>query len=313
MEYIKGITFGAFAGAGEFNKKQAYTSLDKAIERTGANYIILVPNGLQDTPQSQEIDFTSPANLTDDELIRMIGYIHEKGLKIALKPTVNCKNGTWRAHICFFEKDVPCEPKWSIWFKAYTDFQLHYARIAENTGCEMFIAGCEMVQSEHREEEWRKLISDIRNVYSGPVTYNTDKYQEDNINWWDCLDYICSSGYYPVNDIKTQLDRIESVVNKYNKPFFFAEMGCKSTKESMYLPNDWHLSGDPAPDEQALWYKSFFDAINERPFVQGAVIWDWRIRLYSEREALKDNWFDIYGKPAEKLVRDFFGSRQEKA
>ena len=59
----------------------------------------------------------------------------------------------------------------------------------------MFIAGCEMVQSEHRENEWRKLISDIRMIYHGPVTYNTDKYQEDNVTWWDCVDYICSSGY----------------------------------------------------------------------------------------------------------------------
>ena len=212
MDYIKGITYGAFAGAGEFTRKQAFTGIDRLIEGTGANYIILVPNGLQDTPQSQEIDYTSPANLTDDELKKMIDYIHGKGIKVALKPTVNCKNGTWRAHICFFDKDVPCEPKWSVWFKAYTDFQLHYAAIAQETGVDLFIAGCEMVQSEHRESEWRNVISEIRKVYHGPVTYNTDKYQEDNVNWWDCVDYICSSGYYPLNDWDTQLDRIETVV-----------------------------------------------------------------------------------------------------
>ena len=78
MEYIKGITYGAFAGAGEFTKKQAYTSIDKLIERTGANYIILVPNGLQDTPQSQEIDYTSPANLTDEELLKALEEYCEK-------------------------------------------------------------------------------------------------------------------------------------------------------------------------------------------------------------------------------------------
>ncbi|MCR5001773.1 MAG: 1,4-beta-xylanase [Lachnospiraceae bacterium] len=307
MEYIKGITFGAFAGAGEFEKKQAYISLDKLIEETGANYIVLVPNGLQDTPQSQEIDYLSPANLKDSELKDMIRHIHDKGLKVALKPTVNCKNGTWRAHICFFDKDVPCEPKWSVWFKAYTDFQLHYARLAEETGVDMFIAGCEMVQSEHREEEWRKLISDIRTLYSGPVTYNTDKYQEDNVTWWDCLDYICSSGYYPINDWENQLDRIEAVVKKYNKPFFFAEAGCKSTQGSSYVPNDWTVQGPADADEQARWYETMFNAVNKRDFVEGFFLWDWSLKLYNSKDALSDTGYDIYGKPAGKVVHKFYG------
>ena len=309
MEFIKGITFGAFAGAGEFEKKQTYVSLDKLAENTGANYVVLVPNGLQNTPQSQEIDYTSPANLKDDELGKMISYIHEKGLKVALKPTVNCKNGTWRAHICFFDKDVPCEPKWSVWFKAYTDFQLHYARLAQENGVDMFIAGCEMVQSEHREEEWRRLISDIRTVYTGPVTYNTDKYQEDNVTWWDCLDYICSSGYYPINDWEAQLDRIEAVVKKFKKPFFFAEAGCKSTVGSSNIPNDWTIQGAADADEQASWYSTMFDAVSRRDFVNGFFLWDWSIKLYTNREALTDKGYDIYNKPAEEVVRRFYGSK----
>ncbi|MCR5420742.1 MAG: 1,4-beta-xylanase [Lachnospiraceae bacterium] len=309
MDYIKGITFGAFAGEGEFEKKQAYDSLDKLIEGTGANYIVLVPNGLQDTPQSQEIDYISPANLSDSELIKMIEYIHSRGLKVALKPTVNCKNGTWRAHICFFDKDVPCEPKWSIWFKAYTDFQIHYAKIAQKYNVDMFIAGCEMVQSEHRETEWRNVISEVRKVYYGPVTYNTDKYQEDNVNWWDCVDYICSSGYYPINDWDTQLDRIERVVKKYNKPFFFAEAGCKSTIGSKNIPNDWTIQGNSSVEEQAEWYKEMFDAVNKRNFINGFFLWDWSIKLYPDKKASTDKGYDIYNKPAEKIVKAFYASK----
>lgn len=309
MEFIKGVTFGAFAPAGSFNKKQTYDSLDKLIERTAANFVVLVPNGLQDTPQSQTIDFTSPATVEDEELIRLIDYIHSKGLKCALKPTVNCKNGTWRAHICFFDRDVVCEPKWSIWFDAYSRFQTHFAGIAEQTGCELFIAGCEMVQSEHREAEWRKVISDIRSVYSGPVTYNTDKYQEDNVTWWDCVDAICSSGYYPVDDWEAQLDRIEQVVRKFKKPFFFAEAGCMSTEGSMYVPNDWSIRGPEAAEEQAKWYRTMFDATSKRDFVSGFFIWDWGIRLYPSNEAGKDKGYAVYGKPAEKVISEYYSSR----
>ena len=53
--------------------------------------------------------------------------------------------------------------------------QTHYAKIAEAEQCDRFIAGCEMVMTEHRSEEWRNVIAAIRNYYHGPVSYNTDK------------------------------------------------------------------------------------------------------------------------------------------
>ena len=151
MKFIKGITFAAFAGRGVLSQKEAYASFDVLVEHTNADFVILVPAGYQETAQSEKIDFTSPGTIGDEELIDLIHYAHTKGIRVALKPTVNCSNGTWRAHINFFDEDVPCEPKWSNWFAAYTEFQLHYAKIAQQTGCEMFIPGCEMVQSERRE------------------------------------------------------------------------------------------------------------------------------------------------------------------
>ena len=120
---------------GSLSSKETKSSLMNLIEGTNANYIVLVPNALQETAQSEEIDFTSDATVPDKELISLINHIHKEGLHVFLKPTVNCKNGTWRAHINFFDEDVPCEPKWSNWFASYTKFQLHFAEIAEKTKC----------------------------------------------------------------------------------------------------------------------------------------------------------------------------------
>lgn len=304
MDFIKGITFAPFVRKGILSSKEAAASLDLLVENTNANLIILVPNGVQDTPQSEHIDFTSEVTMPQEELEEFIKIAHSKGLRTALKPTVNCRNGTWRAHINFFDEDVPCEPKWSNWFKAYTDFQLHFAETAEKCGCEMFIAGCEMVQSERRENEWRKLISDIRTVYSGLVSYNTDKYQEHNVKWWDAVDVISSSGYYPVNDWKNQLDRIEPVVKKFNKPFFFAECGCMSTAGSKYVPNDWSVKGDYDPEGQAEWYKAMFDACSERDWVQGFSIWDWS---WKQCTCQVNKGYEIHGKPAEAVIAEFYG------
>mgnify|MGYP001024327168 CR=1 FL=1 len=306
MEYIKGMTFAPFAGRGSFESKEAYQSLDTLVERTGANFIMLVPNGLQETPQSETIDYQSQASMSDEELTRMVDYIHEKGLRAALKPTVNCKNGTWRAHISFFDEDVPCEPKWSNWFASYTKFQCHYAKLARETGCDMFLAGCEMVMAERREAEWRKLIADIRCEYTGTVSYNTDKYQEDRVKWWDCVDVISSSGYYPIHDWESQLDRIEKVVRKFDKPFFFAEAGCMSTNTSALTPNDWKVRGSLDMQEQADWYSQMFETAGKRDFVQGVCMWSWAWKLPSAQAALKDGGYDIYAKPAEAVVREFY-------
>lgn len=310
--YICGMTFAPFAKQGSFSDEKTYESLRIMKESTNANSIILVPNGLQDTPQSEEICYSSVATMTDDELKKMIKYAQDIGLDVMLKPTVNCKNGTWRAHVNFFDEDVPCEGKWGNWFAAYTDFQLHYARISQEMGCSMHIAGCEMVMSEHREQEWRQLIADIRTEYKGLVSYNTDKYQEHNVKWWDCVDVISSSGYYPIDDIDNQLDRIEQVVKKFNKPFFFAEVGCMSVEGSKNVPNDWTVRGDIDLEGQALWYEAMLTASEKRDWVGGFAFWSWMDRLYQQNQGVKRGDYEIYGKPAEAVVKRHYQNLQQQ-
>lgn len=310
MKFIKGVTFAPFIKRGMLMKKETLESFDEMLKRTGADFVILVPNGLQNTPQSEEIDFASEATVGDEELEEFIDYAHSRKVRVALKPTVNCKNGTWRAHICFFEEDVPCEPKWGNWFEAYTRFQCHFAAIAQKKNCEMFLMGCEMVQSEHREKEWRALIAEVRKVYDGLLSYNTDKYQEHNVKWWDAVDVISSSGYYPIDDWENQLDRIERVVRKYRKPFFFAECGCMSTSGSNLVPNDWSVRGEADLEGQAKWFQTMFEACEKRDFVEGFAIWDWRAKLYPLGEADKDFGYAIYGKPAELVVSKYYQGKK---
>src|SRR5699024_9719962 len=109
--------------------------------RTNSEYVIISLAALQDTAQSVDIDFQGSHMVDDDELIDMITYAQTLDLKVILKPTVNTREGTWRAHINFFDMDIPCEPKWHEWFDSYTKYQLHYAKIAEKTKCDMYIIG----------------------------------------------------------------------------------------------------------------------------------------------------------------------------
>ena len=200
--------------------------------------------------------------------------------------------------------DVPCEPKWSDWFASYTEFIVHYARIAQAEGVELFCVGCEMVQTDRRADDWRAVVAAVREVYSGIVTYNCDKYQESNVTWWDAVDVISSSGYYPIGDWDRQLDRIEAVVRREGKPFFFMEAGAMSTEGSQYLPNSWTLEGAISQEAQRDWYEAMFAACDGRDWVRGWVLWDWKARLYSLDAAAGDHEYELYGKLAEATVAE---------
>lgn len=306
MDEIRGITFFPFAPRGGFETAKARESLEVMKQRTQANTVVLVPAGIQKTPQSTIIEYGTEQTVSDGELREFIKYAQSIGLKVILKPTVNCANGVWRAHINFFDEDVPCEPKWSDWFHAYTSFQVHYAQIAEELKCNMFIAGCEMVMAERRETEWRNLIGTLKSVYHGPVSYNTDKYQEHRVKWWDCVDVISSSGYYPADAWEEQLKRIEKVVREYGKPFFFAEAGCMSVEGSKQVPNNWELKGGLDLKGQEEWYQKAFAAIEDKEWIRGIVLWSWDGKLYSRREAEEHKYYEFYQKPAEKRIRQYF-------
>lgn len=305
MEYIKGFTFLMRESINQtFAGQEAKDSLKLLQESTGINYIILAIGALQDTPQSEEIDYVGKHMPTDGEVKEIIAYARELGLKVVLKPMLNCRNEVWRAHINFFDLEVPCEPKWSKWFASYTNYILHYARIAEETKCEMLMIGCEMVQTERKESYWRELVGKVRGIYQGLLTYNTDKYQETEVKWWDCLDVISSSGYYPQSKWEENLDRIEAVVQKYKKPFFFAECGCMCRIGCTEAPNDWTYEGATDLQIQADYFKDMFEACSKRKWVEGFAMWAWVSNRLDD--PADDNGYGVYGKPSCEVIRNFY-------
>lgn len=85
VQFIKGFTFAPFARRGSYTKKEAYKSLDNLKERVGINFIILVPNGLQETPQSEAICHTSNSTVSDEELEDLVYYAKKIGIRVELK------------------------------------------------------------------------------------------------------------------------------------------------------------------------------------------------------------------------------------
>ncbi|MCT9818871.1 1,4-beta-xylanase [Microbacterium sp. W1N] len=305
------MTWGWTGVRGTWATPAAASSM-RAMAEHAVTWTALSYAAVQDTAFSTEIPFDRAPTVTDDEIVWAIREAKALGLKVCLKPVVNVADGTWRAHIGFFDWDVPGEPSWTQWFASYRDFLLHAARLAEAEGCEMLCIGCEMVRADGQEAHWRALIADIREVYSGLLTYNCDKYQEDRVTWWDAVDVVSSSGYYPIDRWEENLDRIQRVVEHAQRPFVFLEAGCPSREGSPARPNDWSLPGAPSGAAQLAYYEAMFDACARRDWVGGFFLWDWPPHLYDAADAAANDDYCPFGKPAGEFLRETYAALSTK-
>lgn len=306
MDFYNACTFGMMAPRG-FTKEEAWKeSMDKMFAVTGCDTVILPVCALQEHAYSVSVRDDFPNVMDEADILAVCQRVHELKKKVIVKAMVNCTDGYWRAYIRFFDTHVPTEPRWEDWFHSYGAFVGRVAEAAEKSHADMLCIGCEMVGTDHREREWRDVISISRERFSGTITYNCDKYQEDHVAWWDALDVISSSGYYPVDDLSGQFARIKKVAEKFNRPFMFMECGCPSREGSEFVPNNWAHAGNLSLQAQDVWYRAFTDEVLQNPFVRGVGWWAWSAhRLYSEAEGAKDDGYCVYGKPSALTVRTF--------
>ena len=183
-----------------------------------------------------------------------------------------------------------------------------YAKFCEENNVDILIIGCELVGTDHRDDKWKSLVKEIRKIYNGLLTYNCDKYQEHNVKWWDVLDYISSSGYYPVGTISKELNRIEDVCKKFNLPFIFTEAGCPSVKGASSIPNDWFLieTGDVCEEDQYNYFNELFEECSKRKFVKGFCLWDWPIKSPQNEMNKYKKDYSVKFKKAENLIFQYF-------
>ncbi|MBQ9263911.1 MAG: 1,4-beta-xylanase [Clostridia bacterium] len=305
-EFLNAYTF-AFCEKRGFTKGQAWRwALSEMARTTGCNAIILPVCAWQDHAYSTNMDSEGEDVMSREDVRNVCAYARQLGLKVILKAMVNCRDGYWRAYIRFFDSPVPTEPSWAEWFAAWSRHVCLTAEMAQENGADLFCIGCEMVGTDHREQEWREVIRQVRSIYTGPITYNCDKYQEHLLTWWDAVDVMSSSGYYPIGEINENFGRIQAAAQRAGKPFLFMECGCPSRKNSQHRPNDWRYGEGTDMAAQRDWYEAFTLALLRHPFVRGAGWWDWPAsRLYPEQAGPDHNGYCTYGKSANNILLRF--------
>ena len=289
----------------------------------GGDWAALAFAVMQDSWHSTAIRPDYRFTVTDLDLISAVRSLHTLGLKVCMKPMVNCADGVWRAMIDFPPREFGpgSGDYWKEWFSSYTAFLYHYAEIAEETGCEMFCVGCEMLGTEPQEDYWRSAIAAVRSVYHGPLVYNTNHGREDSVAWWDAVDYIGTSAYYkvasrPGESMETMLSagtrhktQLASVSARHGgKQIIFMEIGCRSASGCAMMPYDFSHREFPYDEqEQANFYESALRAMWDEPWFAGFFWWDWYTKL---PDIPQERGFSIAGKKAETIVKTWYAKKR---
>ena len=153
-----GVTFGFYATNGYFSSSVAKDEIE-AIARAGATWVTVVPTVWQDEGASafQYKDFVHTPN--DIELMEAIDLIHAKGLKVQLRPMLECKDGYGRLGVRM-HKDGERMPGRvrdgrTRWFASMRERSVYYARIAERTKCELFCLDRELDKMVEENARWK--------------------------------------------------------------------------------------------------------------------------------------------------------------
>ncbi|MHC5183436.1 MAG: glycoside hydrolase family 113 [Planctomycetota bacterium] len=258
-------------------------SLDN-LKNIGCDWVAINFFYFQDNADSTNIELRYYEYSSDpNSVIDAIEYCHSIGMKVMLKPMVDCKSCIDRSYI------IPSDG----WFASYGAIMNEWAEIAEAYNVEMFCVGCEYRQTVSWSHAWRQVISGIRNRYNGKLVYAANQQlDEQNIQWWDALDYIGVDPYYPLTKIndpneqqlqdawRQRVDDLEAwlLAEWPDKEIIFTEIGYQSYDGTNREP--WGVEDATDPNlidlqEQVDCYKALLDQCQDRSWWRGVFWWRW--------------------------------------
>ncbi len=316
----KGLSYACWA-PGLYADPGAELALEN-LSRTGAGWIALVVTWYQNDLGSLAIAPTE-GTPTDSDLAKAVRTAHALGLKVMLKPHLDLWSDSahWRGQIGKF---YTTESQWQTWFAAYRAFIEHFAALARDLGAEQFCIGCELEGTSGRTEDWRRVVAGVRALYRGPILYAANHSGEElRLDWWDAVDYIGVDAYYP---LATHLEptarelaaawapkvaALGGLAARWGKPLLLTEVGYRSLDGACMHPWDYQIRGEVDLEEQADAYRAVREAFSGRPWFSGIYWWSWSPDPYEGGP--DDDGFTPHDKPAEDVVREWYGAPKRRA
>lgn len=317
------VTIGFQKGMGFVTwSKDAYLNeeSDKSLARAaelGTDWVSVLVTWYQTTPWSGDIQRTSKTP-SDESVIHVIRKAHELGMKVCLKPhldLLDTSDGSWRGEIGCMR-----EPEWEEWFKKYTDYILHYAKIAEKEKAEMLCIGTELsTTATAKGYMWEDLIKKVRGVYSGLLVYaaHWDRYLD--IRFWDLLDYVGVNAYFPLSEElsptyeelmqgwKKWFSEVEEFQQRVGKPIIFPEAGCNSADGAAIRPWEHVPRSEVNLKLQEDYYKALLDTFWDKEWFYGLYWWYWGTNV--NMGGPYNRGFSPQNKPSEKVIKEWYSKR----
>jgi len=309
----RGMVLGLYAGLPDYDYRE---ELDR-IKATGATCVSLQAIYRMDDAHSCEIHRHPTSSPTEESLRRTFQEARADQLRIMFFPTINLRdeagNATWwRGNI---------EPSdWDLWWRNYTAFNVHLARIAQEEGVEWYSLGTEMASSQRFPGRWRELAAAVRRVYRGKLTYSVNFDSHDSFTFGDCLDVIGMNTYDPIakhaeyptsGQVRDAwwwiVNKARTLQARFDRPVMITEVGYPSRARAFAGPWDFR-TGEPKDLElQDFLLQGAFGVL--RNWSDGEAVFYY---LYGENLNQKpvggpeDRTYAVWGKPAEATLRDYF-------
>ncbi|MBU3028247.1 glycoside hydrolase family 113 [Zobellia galactanivorans] len=309
-EKINGVSFVA-------SRSEALQTHLEEVKQVYANHAAVMPFGFIRDVNSPEIIFNTDRQWfgeTKKGAMQYIGLLHKNGIKTMVKPQIWIWRGEFTGTL-----HMNSEAHWQELEASYEKFIMTYAEMAQETGTEIFCIGTELEKFvTNRPEYWHKLISKIRTVYKGKLTYAANWDEYPRVPFWKDLDYIGIDAYFPLSDEKTpsvkQLREgwqrwkpdMAALAKKTGRPVLFTEFGYRSMDYTAKKP--WLVDRNQENvnlKAQVNAKRALFDEFWGEDWFAGGYVWKWFID-HDKAGGENDNRFTPQNKPAQEVIKEVY-------
>ncbi|MHC4389875.1 MAG: glycoside hydrolase family 113 [Planctomycetota bacterium] len=306
---------------GDYSAQDAIEASAMA-EAAGARQISFLVHMRQDDWRASEVRFQSTqAGTPFDQaparavLEVVIPDARARGLAVTLVPFILPDGG-----------GVPRQRFWprdrAGWFRSYGARIGELADFAERESVDEIIIGSELSSLYLDESAWRGVIGDVRGRFHGHLTLSTLFFEYATIRFWDALDSIGVSGYFPLtfwtgirgvrwleSGWRFHRAHLLAFARSRGKSLTFSEVGYPATRVAATQPWDYDWAARSKDEElQKRCFEAFRRVWSGEPELRRFSIWGLQ-SVSSDQHGSSGKGFLPIGKAAEPTVRQLFGER----
>ena len=279
--FYKGMTVSCQTWGVEWQSPEMRDALDE-LKSLGVNSIAIHPYA-----QIREDGQVVPGRRSGANTAHIttpLRWAYERGLSVMLIPHIAYwgTKFSWRGEINFATPE-----EWDRFFTGYQSWIVQMAALAESEHAGIFCVGLEFTHAQKYEERWRKIISAVRGVYHGKVTYGANWNEFHDVQFWDALDYIGVLAYFPLttktnpsaSEISAGWEKrcaeLEKFATQTGKRFLFVEIGYNESSRTAAEPWAFKTGGENAAEIQQRCIEAALDLPARHPFLAGMFWWKW--------------------------------------